>query len=270
MESLNLTPAESLIIISPKSSGNEMIKITLMDLVLRRVLMIGIQDKESKFLKRHYKTIILSGGDLPKTALKPHEQILVDLILEYSKLELKEFAKIMHDRINSTDYKNEFLRNNLVDEGYLKRQRKMLLSLIPHTNYVLTEKGVEIREKIMELLQEAKHLDKWMREDLGKAKAYLSVTGTHILLSDIYELEDIKKFNRILTQIKPESRASDYFSYYLYTIPLDYLDDYDELDSFDFLDMSVLDNFDSWNDFYSDFDSGSADSADGGDGGGGE
>jgi len=270
MESLNLTPAESLIIISPKSSGNEFIKITLMDLVLRRVLRIDVQDKESKFLKRHYKTIILSEGDFSHVDLKPHEKILVDLILEYSKLELKELAKIAHDRVHSRDYKNEFLRDNLVKLGYLERQRKMLLSLIPHINYELTEKGLEIRDKIMELLDEAKYLDKWMIEDLGKAKAYLSVTGTHILLSEIYELEDIKKFNRILSQIKPESKASDYFSYYLYSVPLDYLDDYKDLNSFDFLDISVLDDFDSFNDFYSDFDSGSADSGDGDDSGGGE
>ncbi len=268
MESLNLTPAESLMIISPKSSGNEMIKLTIMDLVLRRVLNINIEGKEPKFLKKPYNTIIVSKGDLTGIDLKPHEEILIDLILEHSNLELKEFAEMMYDRFDSTEYKNKFLINYLVDKGYFKRQRKMLLSLIPHTSYVLTDKGLEIKDKIIELLDEAKYLDEWIREDLGKAKAYLSVTGTHILLSNVYKLEDIRKFNRILSQIKPESKTSDYFSYYLYAVPIGYLDEYGNLDSFDFIDISVLDSFDSFNDFYSDFDS--VDAEDGGDGGVGE
>ncbi|MDI6724408.1 MAG: hypothetical protein QMD61_07150 [Methanobacterium sp.] len=259
MESLDLTPAESLIIISPKSSGNEMIKITLMDLILRRVLKVNIEENESKFLKEDYKVVIISKGDFFSTNLKPHEKILNDLVLDHSQLELKEFTKMLHNKVNSVLYKDKCLRNNLVCRGYLKRQRKMLLSLIPHTSYVLTNKGLEVRDKIVELFDEAKYLEKWIKEDLGRAKAYLSVTGTHILLSDVYNLEDIKKFNRILSQIKPESKVSDYYSYYLYAVPLGYLDEYGNLDSLDFLDISVLDYFGLFDDFYSDFDAGSGD-----------
>ena len=267
MESLNLTPAESLMIISPRTQGREMIKVTLIDILLKRVLNVDIEEHESKYLKRHYKATILSEGELFGSNLKPHEEILRDLILEYSQLELKEFARILHKKLNFEEYKHKYIRDILVDKGYFKKQRNMLLSLIPHTTYVLTDEGLEVKSKIIALLDEAKYLEKWITDDLGRAKAYLSVAGSHLLLTKAYDIEDMKKFNSILSKIKPSSNTSDYYSYYLYTIPLDCLDDYGNIENFDLFDISILDNFDSFDDFYSDFDAGSGDVGDAGDGG---
>lgn len=257
MDSLNLTPAESLIIVSSMSSGNELMKITLMDLVLRKVLKVEVEERGSKSLNEHYKLIFISEGDCTDFYPKPHEKILIDLISNHSQLELKEFAEKLLNRVDSVKYRDRCIRDNLVDRGLLRRQRKMLLSLIPHTSYVLTDGGLKIKDKIKILLDDAKYLEKWVREDLGKAKAYLSVTGTHILLSDTYSLEDLKKFNKILSQINPETKTSGYFSYYLYTVPQGYLDENKNLNSFDFIDTSVLDSFVSFTDFYNDFDAGS-------------
>lgn len=259
MESLRLTPAESLIIISPRAQGKDIIKITLVDLLLKRVLNINVEENESKYLKRH-KKIILSEGKLTAHALKPHEEILRKLILEYSELELKEFARILLGKIDFKGYKNKYVMDILVDEGYFKKRRKMLLSLIPHATYELTDNGFEVKSKIIALLDEAKNLDKWMKEDLGKARAYLSIIGSHILLTD-YDIGDIKKFNRILSGIKPESNVNDYYSYYLYTLPRGYLDDHGNIENFDLFDISVLDNFESFDEFFSDLDVGSDDTS---------
>ncbi|MBI5679579.1 MAG: hypothetical protein HZC47_01585 [Methanobacterium sp.] len=273
MESLNLTLAESLMIISPKSNGNEMIKITLMDLLLKKALKIDILEQESRFLKRRYDAIVISNGESSHDlAFKPHEQLLMDLIFKYGELDLKEFAKKLYGTIRASDYMDMYIRVPLVNEGYFERQRKMILALIPYNTYVLTDKGDELKSKIMNLLDEAEYLEKWMREDLPHAKAYLSVIGSHILLLKNYDIGDIKRFNKKLSYIKPESNTNDYYSYYLYTVPFTYLDDFDNLQSFDFLDISLLDNFDSFDDFFSDFDAGSGDSGGdgGGDGGGGD
>lgn len=270
MESLNLTPAESLMIISPKSNGNEMIKITLMDLLLKKALKIDIAEQESRFLKRHYDTIFISNGELSHDLkFKPHEQLLMDLISEYGELDLKEFAKKLYGTIKASEYKDMYVRVPLVNEGYFERQRKMILALIPYNTYVLTDKGEELKVKIMDLLDEAEYLEKWMREDLNRAKAYLSVIGSHILLLKNYDIEYIKKFNKKLSYIKSESITSDYYNYYLYTVPFSYSDDFDNLQSFDFLDISLLDNFDSFEEFFSDFDAVSGDFG-GDDGGGGD
>jgi hypothetical protein len=252
MESLNLTPAESLMIISSDSNGNEMIKLTLMDLFLKKALNVKIED-DSHFLKRHYKTAFISRNESSKLIFKPHEEVLMEII-DNNELELKELAKTLFNKVKSSDYKNIYVRGPLIDKGYFRRQRKMLLALIPYDEYVLTEEGLELKSIIMQLLDEAEFLKKWMREDLGRAKAYLSVLGSHIFLIKTYDIEDIKKFNRMLSYIKPDTRASDYYNYYLYTVPVDYMDDRGNLMSFDFLDMSLLDNFDSFKDFFSDFD----------------
>ncbi|WP_414470116.1 hypothetical protein [Methanobacterium sp. ACI-7] len=252
MKSLNLTPAESLIIISPGSNGFEMIKLTLMDLLLKKALKIYREDPESRFLKRQ-TTVFISNGELENLILKPHEQLLVDMV-NNNEFELKEFAKILLKSVSSTDYKNLYIREPLINNGYFKKQRKMLLALVPYNAYILTEKGNEVKSIIMTILDEAEYLGKWMREDLGMAKAYLSVVGSHILLVNDYDLEDIKKFNKILSTLKPEAKTSDYYNYYLYTIPFDYIDEYGNLKSFDFLDIDILNNFDVLDDFFSEFD----------------
>lgn len=253
MESLDLTPAESLMIISPRAQGREMIKLTLIDLLLKRG--IAVEEHQSEYInfKKKHGSIILSEGEAFDLNLKPHEDILRNLILEHSELELTEFMEILHKNVDSKLYKNEYIRDILVDKGYFKRQKKMLLSLIPHTSYMLTDEGLELKSKIMALLDEAENLDKWIKEDLGRAKAYLSVIGSHILLTN-YDIDDIKKFNRILSRIKPESNISDYYNYFLYTIPLDYLNDFGNMENFDLFDISILDNFDSFDDFSINFD----------------
>ncbi len=256
MESLNLTPAESLMIISPKSNGGEMIKLTLIDLLLKKALRADISLHEPRFLKRHYNAIIISKGELlSKLNFKPHEQLLIDLISEHNELELKELVIILKRTIKPSDYKNVYIRDPLVSRGYFERQRRMIMALIPYNNYMLTEKGLEIKSKIMKLIDEAVNLEKWMREDLPHAKAYLSVLGSHMLLLDDYSLNDIKKFNEKLSYIKAGSYTSDYYDYYLYTIPLDYLDGYGNIKSFDFLDISIFDDYDSFDDAFSDFNS---------------
>lgn len=252
MDSLNLTPAESLMIISPKASGDKMIKFTLMDLLLKKSLKINIEEK-SNFLKRSQGSIIISEGESSEWSCKPHEELLMELILEHRELTLKKFIELLRKKINSpVEYKNKYVRDPLVDKGYFKKQKKMLLALTPYTIYTLTSNGLEVKSKIMELLDDAEHLEKWMKEDLGKAKAYLSVLGSHILLTNI-DIKDIKKFNRMLSYIRPESSTSEHYNYYLYNVPVDYLDEYGNLKSFDFLDISLLDYFDSFDDFLTDF-----------------
>lgn len=250
MKSLNLTPAESLMIISPKSNGDEMMKLTLIDLLLKRDLKLDIEENKSKFLEKSRITII-SEAEPSKIFLKPHENVLVELIWEHQELKLNKFAKIFYEKVGSSiEYKNKYIMDPLVEKGYFKRQRKMLLALAPYIMYVLTDDGLEVKSKIVELLDEAEHLEKWMKEDLGHAKAYLSVLGSHILLTSNYNVDDIQKFNKMLSYLKPESHTREYYGYYLYNVPSGYLDDYGNLKSFDFLDISLFDNFDSFNDFF--------------------
>ncbi len=252
MESLNLTPAESLMIISPECNGNELIKLTLIDLLLRKALKVNLENN-SEFLNKE-KSIIMSKNESINLIFKPHEELLMKIVGN-NELELNEFAKILFKQISPLEYKNMNIREPLIAKGYFRRQRKMLLALVPYNAYVLTDEGNQVKSAILKLLNEAGLLKRWIMEDLGHAKAYLSVLGSHILLLNIYDIEDIKKFNKMLSFIKPESKTSDYYNYYLYTVPTEYMDDDDNLKSFDFLDISLLDNFDSFDEFSFEIDS---------------
>lgn len=248
MESLDLTPAESLMIISPDSTGIEMIKITLADLLLKKALKLNIGHYNSRFLKKNCKSLFIIKNESNELILKPHEHILIE-VLDHGKLELNEFAKKLLKRVSSSEYKNN-VRMPLIDRNYFKKQRKMLLALVPYNTYILTEEGIKIKSMIMELLDEAEYLEKWIKEDLGHAKAYLSVVGSHILLSDTHNMKDIQKFNKMLSYVKPEAKTSDYYSYYLYTVPVGFLDHQGNLQSFEFIDISLFDNFESLDDFF--------------------
>lgn len=245
MKSLNLTPAESLMIVSPESNGNEMIRLTLMDLLFKKALKMDIDERS------HHKIFFIKKNKTFNLNFMPHEEIIIEIIDDH-QLELNELAKMLSNCLKSSDYKI-YVRNALIDKGYFKRQRKMLLALVPYNAYILTDEGLRLKLKINHLLDEAEHLSRWMKEDLGHAKAYLSVLGSHILLTKTYDIADIKKFNKILSYVKPEAKTSDYYSYYLYTIPEEYVDDQGNLQSFDFIDISFLDNFDSIEEFFYDF-----------------
>ncbi|MGZ7118689.1 MAG: hypothetical protein ACXVH2_03195 [Methanobacterium sp.] len=246
MESLNLTPAESLIIISPNSNGIEMIKLTLMDLIIKKALKMNVVEDQ---LKEQHETVV-SKNDSFKLKLKPHEEILMEII-KSNELKLKEYINTIFRLVKPSIYKNEYVLPPLVDKGYFKMQRKMLLALVPYNTYVLTEEGKELRASLIELFDESKYLEKWMREDLGRAKAYLSVVGSHILLLKTHNMEDIKKFCRMLSYIKPEARTRDYYSYYVYALPDKYID-HDDLLYFDFMDINLVD-FEIFDIIFNDF-----------------
>ncbi len=230
MESLNLTPAESLIITSPTSNGIEMIKLTLLDLIIKKALKINNSTDHHVFIRKNNSF---------KLELKPHEEILMEIVDDH-EIELQELVNIIIGKIKPSTYRNEYVLPQLVDKGYFKLQRKMLLALIPYNNYFLTVDGEYLRDLLINLLDESKNLKKWMREDLGRSKAYLSVLGPHIILLNKYDMEDIKKYNKLLSFIKPDASVSDYYSYYLYDLPDEYLEDGD-LRSFDFMELDSVD-----------------------------
>lgn len=264
MESLDLTPAESLMIISPDSTGIEMIKITLADLLFKKALKLNIEQYKSQFLKKNCKSVVIIKNESNELIFKPHEEILIDF-LDNGGLELKEFAKKLLKWIKSSEYKNS-VRMPLIDRNYFKMHKKMLLALVPYETYILTEEGLKLKSMITALLDEAEYLEKWIKEDLGHAKAYLSVVGSHIFLTNIYDVKDIQKFNKMLSSIKPESRTSDYYNYFLYTVPDGFLDTHGDLINFDFIDISFFDNFESLDDFFGEFE----DELDDGEGNNGE
>ena len=104
-ESLNLTPAESLMILDPRrSKGKEMLKFTLIDLLLKKVLKAEISheavDRAFRRSKELVKKIHISEGEnYLKVKLKPHERIFTRDKVPSRTLELSEFAKEVYRNI---------------------------------------------------------------------------------------------------------------------------------------------------------------------------
>ena len=203
-ESLNLTPAESLMMLDPKRSrGKEMLKFTLIDLLLKKVLKIEIDYETVRHLfifKRSVKkTYISKGENYSKVKLKPHEHIFTrDELLSHT-LELNEFARELYKSISKkfSSYKKVFVRNSLLADGYFEKENRKLLFLFPYTKYVLSEKGFGAQTKIKNLLEEGeKELERWVKHEPARAKAYLSVCGANILLLEHYnyDLKIIKEW----------------------------------------------------------------------------
>ena len=270
-KSLNLTPAESLMILDPKRSrGKEMMKFTLIDLLLKKVLEIEVNYETVRrifiFKRSVKKTYISKGENYSKVKLKPHEHIFIRDELFSHALELNKFAKELYRSISKkfSLYKKSFVRNSLIADGYFQKETRRLLFLFPYTKYVLSEKGFSAQAKIKSLLEEGeKELERWVKYEPAHAKAYLSVCGANILLLEHYnyDLKIIKEWIKELSKIESQENSSNYYPYSWYG-----LTSTDTLDAA--IDFDILDDFDSLDDFDAGFDSAGFDGGDGGGDGG--
>ncbi len=290
-ESLNLTPAESLMILDPKrSKGKEMLKLTLIDLLLKKVLKADVNyetvDRAFKRSKRSVKKINISEGEnYSKANLKPHERMFAWDKLPSRNLELSKFAKEVYRNINKnfSFYKKHFVRYSLIVDGYFQKEIREFLFLFPYTKYALSEKGFSAQTKIKNLLEEGeKELEGWVKYEPARAKAYLSVCGTNILLLEHYhyDLQVIKEWIKELSNIESQENYSNYYPYSWHGWhELTSTNTLDDTINFDVSYFDSLDDFDSFDDFDTGFDGAGFDGGgfDGGgfdsggfDGGGGE
>jgi hypothetical protein len=257
-ESLNLTPAESLIILYPRrGSGKEMMKFTLIDLLLKKVLKAEVCDeKKGIIIKRDVrKTYIKKGEAIHTFHLKPHEEVFVNPFKIQERLELAEIAKEVHGSVKGfSGYKSDLLREPLYEKGYFEKQKKRVL-LIPYTKYVLSQKGLEAQQRMKYLITEGeKYLEEWMGKDLVRAKAYLSACGANILLLKNYDLQTIKTWMKELSRLEYQgSDGTDSDSWYDYE-SMKHVGDHSDFDIAD-IDIDSLNDFDSFDDFDAGFDS---------------
>lgn len=281
-QSMNLTPAESLMLLSPENAPEKkMIKLTFADLMLNGVIKSHIQE-EKQFLftrKRIYISREKSGSRL---RLKPHEKVILDHLHKTERLDT--LAKNFYQSVGSLkNYAQEYLRQPLYEQGYFQTEERKWLLFIPHTKFVLTEKGLQAQKRIKSLLEDGDNLESWVMSDPCRAKAYLSVCGPNVLLLEKFDLSVIEEWSRALA--KEESKPYDHYDHLwygsfrhvhisnddddlLHPDQIGILDcgDMDFGFNFDDIDFDILSSFDSFSDFDSALDSDLG--GDGGDGGG--
>ncbi len=247
-----LTPAESMVILDADGADpREMLKLTFVDMFLKKVIETErISKKAGLFLK---KTITLpclkEGSNLPNVTLKPHEEILIQKEQLSKRLTVKEYLTYIYKKTLKGRMRSfkQIVLDELHDQGYLTKQKKKFLFVIPITQYELSDKGKQQKEEIEKILEDGeKNLSNWLKTDPSKAKSYLLFCGAHVLLLSGYDLQAFKELNKAIASITPQEGFYDSYFYY---------DDFD--DDFDFeSDFDAFDDLDDLDDFDSDFDGG--------------
>jgi ribosomal protein L37E len=289
VKSLELTPAESYLILyldsanlaTDNAQGKELLKLTMKDLLSRKVIQIDSRD-EKKFLST--KTVQRIGkGENFNTDLKPHEEIFTIPLSKHSDLELKKYFKKMLKQFKSrltgpsfSKYKNDFVMPILIEKGYVILVKKK--GIVSPAKYELTGSGVEIKNRINDIFNDSDNLFQWADSNPEKAKAFLSAVGTHIFILP-YDMNQLLSLKNRLANVK--TKTSKFYPYLLYPASIligmkmgrnalkkkedlfDYDDSIDsfDMDVFDGLDDFIIDSFDEAFDSFDDV----CDSFEGGD-----
>lgn len=290
VKSLELTPAESYLILyldsanlaTDNAQGKELLKLTMKDLLSRKVIQIDSRD-EKKFLST--KTVQRIGkGENFNTDLKPHEEIFTIPLSKHSDLELKKYFKKMLKQFKSrltgpsfSKYKNDFVMPILIEKGYVVLVKKK--GIVSPAKYDLTGYGVEIKNRINDIFNDSDNLFQWADSNPEKAKAFLSAVGTHIFILP-YDMNQLLSLKNRLANVK--TKTSKFYPYLLYPASIliglklggrntlkkkedlfDYDDSIDlfDMDVFDGLDDFIIDSFDEAFDSFDDV----CDSFEGGD-----
>ncbi|MDI9436777.1 MAG: zinc ribbon domain-containing protein [Euryarchaeota archaeon] len=260
MGSLELTPAESLLILDLDIEGKEVFKLAMLNLIDRRVMKIRTFQEDKGFLvKEPVLFHEVHRGENFEAPLLPYEEIFRKPLYSHNEIEIYRYVQMILKNINPivtnsySEYKEDYLINSLIKGGYIEKiGKKGLNSPKP---YKLTQLGVDIRKKIVDILDDADNLGEWVDTDPKRAKAFLSALGSHIFLLN-YDLDTLRFLTNNLTGI--ESRTAKYYSYYL--SPIDFFKDFkseqdikyifriNALESFEFFET-----FDPFDDIFDSF-----------------
>ena len=288
MGSLNLTPAESLMILdhekySHRTSLRELLKVTLMDLVFKNVFKVDVQEFEEG--GREVKKIYLYEGENFNIPLKAHEEIFQEVYSEGDNL-FETFQWSVLRNALKQGYAKEKLLKSLSSDGFFTIKKSLL-----RKKYVLSDKGVETKQIIQHLKDDGKNLEKWLETDPERAKAYMLIGGSNVFLTDKRNFKWFKnnsgRINSLFSNRRVHTDTSDFFDYYWYPTTAfilgseimdiggidDLFSDFNMSDIFDSVDAGDFDfGFNSSESDFggsdSGFDSGGFDSG-GSDGGGG-
>ncbi len=274
-QNASLTPAESLIIFDETAKIGQLIKLTVMDLIVRKIVRIDEKEITRGILKRKTKVPFLSRGEnFAKEELKPHEQVIVDCIKPSEfEIELDTFKRRIGNKMSS--YVIDYLKSPLVTKGYFHVEEKKALKIFRYKKWTLTEKGKEAKRKIEEFVEQGKNnLPQWINSEPGKAATFLALAGRNLLLLSLYGYT-IYDFKRWFDTLPTERVENDFYDCYTFPWHSEFtsLDvdsgndfDFDNMD-FDFDDLGSLDSDFDFDDLF-DFDGGDFDGGDGGDFGG--
>lgn len=181
--SLDLTPAESLMILDHKKYGRknslkELLKVTLMDLIFKDVFKLEVQEIEEG--NKKVKKIYLEEGKNFNMPLKPHEEVFKKYLPPITdKKRFQTLQGRVYRNAVRYDYVNKRLLKPLYSDGFFTVKKSFL-----RKKCTLSDKGLESQKIIKQLKSYGKNLENWIETDPEKAKTYLLIGGSNIFLTD--------------------------------------------------------------------------------------
>lgn len=203
-DSLNLTPAESLFILDlDEASPWLMIETTFADLLMKKAIRISAE--EIYGLSSSRKDIYIAKGENHgRLILKPHEKVIANPVYA-RELWLKDLAQSVYKAIGSlSSYRDYYIREPLCQKDYICWEYEKILYFIPQQRLVLTEKGIDARSRIENIINQARYQPDWLINEPERAEACLSIYDRNTLLDPCY-LKIAEQWVNMLLEVEYET-----------------------------------------------------------------
>lgn len=175
---LDFTPAESIMLLDPQNADEKkMISLTFTDLLLRDIIKIeGIEDSNIVFSEKRIR--IVRGENYSKIPMRPHESAITDCVPIQDIWPRDLAMEIFRNNGSPWCYKVNLLESPLYESGYLKKEERKFLFIIPYYKYLLSDKGMIVSNRIRNLLERAGGPEIWLDDEPIKGEAYLAVCAS--------------------------------------------------------------------------------------------
>jgi hypothetical protein len=211
-----LSPAETMYLFNNQSNMLEMIKVTFLDMINRNVLDTSSREVTKGVLikKDKIETFIFGSGTF-YDILKPHEEVFQKAMNNKPELTLEKFSKDLIKKLGKFTYKqglgvrsrdfpnyrNQKIRDPMVDNGYLEMYKTKSLGIISRNNYELSDYGSDLKNKIEALFVGAEDLGENVENNPQRTDESSDIIGTRMFLLKPEDEIILNKFSEELHKL---------------------------------------------------------------------
>ncbi|WP_027421244.1 hypothetical protein [Crocinitomix catalasitica] len=250
-----LSPAETMLLIDSTCRYKDMLKFTFMDLLLKRVIEIKVENKKVLARDKYAKKVqviksynyVVKGRNFIKYKPKGHELVFLSPYQKSTSIKIlfKHLIKVVYENSGSSKSFKSTVLNSINLKGLLKVN--ILQQLFGGIS--MTAKGNQTKVEILKYLKPIdQNINNLLKGDKKKALELLLSLGGNIFLLNNLDFALLKKIDKLLLDEQKSNYSESYDTTNDWWY---YFDFYDNNESFDF----YFDDFDSTiNSFESDYD----------------
>lgn len=179
----DLTPGEALVLLHPnKSQGQEAIKVSLMWLLAKRHLTTRFEDRPGFWGQFLAKRAYLHTADNPPADLPNDLKAVLRLATRAGTMD--EFITVARAEYGTelSGFLKDVVIPSLMQRGLIEVRTGTLLFFIPRTRYFRTPMGEAMRQKIDNLMTEAREIPDFLDKSPAQAAAVVASLGALVLI----------------------------------------------------------------------------------------